>query len=170
MPANYVLLEKIVVGAAMAASVSFKSIPQTGYTDLKIVMSARGTAGSDRINLKIGFNGSTSTFTRREIYAETNAFGTESVADNNVGVFTGGSATVNTFGSAEINIPNYTSSNYKSFSVDSASEINTTVFGIWLTAGLWSTGTAISSVELIANSGSFAQHSTFTLYGVKVEC
>jgi hypothetical protein len=32
MTANYVLLEKITVGAAGAASVTFSGIPQTGYT------------------------------------------------------------------------------------------------------------------------------------------
>ena len=35
--ANYILLERITVGAAGAASVTFNNIPQPGYTDLKIV-------------------------------------------------------------------------------------------------------------------------------------
>ena len=40
MPENYVLLERTELNAA-AASVTFANIPQTGYTDLKIVVSAR---------------------------------------------------------------------------------------------------------------------------------
>jgi hypothetical protein len=36
MTANYVLLEKITVGAAGASSVTFSGIPQTGYTDLVV--------------------------------------------------------------------------------------------------------------------------------------
>jgi hypothetical protein len=47
MTANYVLLEKITVGAAGASSVTFSGIPQTGYTDLVVSSSARsiGTNG-----------------------------------------------------------------------------------------------------------------------------
>ena len=44
MPANYVLLEKITVGAAGASSVTFSGIPQTGYTDLVVKASARTDA------------------------------------------------------------------------------------------------------------------------------
>jgi hypothetical protein len=43
MTANYVLLEKITVGAAGAASVTFSGIPQTGYTDLVVKVSGRNT-------------------------------------------------------------------------------------------------------------------------------
>ena len=47
MAENYVLLETIELSQS-AASVTFDNIPQTGYTDLKIVMSARlTTAGYD---------------------------------------------------------------------------------------------------------------------------
>jgi hypothetical protein len=43
MPANYVLLEKITVGAAGASSVTFSGIPQTGYTDLVVKATTRDT-------------------------------------------------------------------------------------------------------------------------------
>jgi hypothetical protein len=47
MTANYVLLEKITVGAAGASSVTFSGIPQTGYTDLILKASIRtGTISS----------------------------------------------------------------------------------------------------------------------------
>jgi hypothetical protein len=46
MPANYVLLETAVVGAAGATSVTFNSIPQTGYTDLVIKYSLRTNRGT----------------------------------------------------------------------------------------------------------------------------
>jgi hypothetical protein len=44
MTANYVLLEKITVGAAGASSVTFSGIPQTGYTDLVVKCSIRSSA------------------------------------------------------------------------------------------------------------------------------
>ena len=34
---NYVLLERVVVGANGTTTVTFNNIPQSGYTDLKIV-------------------------------------------------------------------------------------------------------------------------------------
>ena len=42
MAQNYVLLERIELNATVS-SVSFNNIPQTGYTDLKVDMSVRGT-------------------------------------------------------------------------------------------------------------------------------
>ncbi len=63
MPANYVLLEKITVGAAGAASVTFSSIPQTGYTDLVLKTSAR----TSFFYLTVKFNGSTTGYSRRFI-------------------------------------------------------------------------------------------------------
>jgi hypothetical protein len=44
MTANYVLLEKITVGAAGASSVTFSGIPQTGYTDLVVKLTTRSSA------------------------------------------------------------------------------------------------------------------------------
>jgi hypothetical protein len=40
MPNNYVLLETIALTQA-AASVTFDNLPTSGYTDLKVVISAR---------------------------------------------------------------------------------------------------------------------------------
>ncbi len=39
MPANYVLLERIELNAS-AASITFSNIPQSGYTDLKLIVSS----------------------------------------------------------------------------------------------------------------------------------
>lgn len=166
MPANYVLLEKIVVGAAGASSVSFSSIPQTGYTDLVVKISARGTNSSAFSNLKLSLNGSTSTFSRKEIYAESGAVGAETGSDNIMGVTSAASATSSTFGSAELYIPNYTSSSYKSFNFDSVSENNSSTQAMWLTSGLWSTTSAITSIGFTLNAGNFAEGSSFYLYGV----
>jgi hypothetical protein len=58
-------------------------------------------------------------------------------------------ATANTFGNTEFYIPNYTSSNYKSFSVDGVTENNATA-AFALYAGLWSNTAAITSFRLNA--------------------
>ena len=86
-----------------------------------------------------------------------------------VGGLEGTGYTASTFGNAELYIPNYTSSNNKSFSADSVTENNATAAYSQLIAGLWSNVTAITSLSLAPSSGTFVQHSTATLYGVKAE-
>ena len=74
MPANYVLLERIELNAS-AASVTFSNIPQSGYTDLKIVMSIRG----DNTNNygSVLFNNSSTGYTRKILYGDgSNAYST----------------------------------------------------------------------------------------------
>jgi hypothetical protein len=64
MTANYVLLEKITVGAAGASSVTFSGIPQTGYTDLVVKASCiRFTSDTDWFYGS--FNGDATSFTAR---------------------------------------------------------------------------------------------------------
>jgi hypothetical protein len=75
-----------------------------------------------------------------------------------------------TFGNSEAYIPNYTSSNNKSVSIDTVVENNSsTVNIVALNAGLWSNTTAISLISIVPGSGSWVQYSTATLYGVKAE-
>ena len=152
--------------ASPVSSITFSNIPQ-GYTDFIVKGSLRGANASWGDNIKISFNGSTTSFTSREIYGESGATGSETLTTRNVGVGTGANATANTSGSFELYVPNYTSANYKSFSMDSVAENNTaTGYALWLTAGIWSNTSAITSLTLTCNGGSFVANSTFTLYGV----
>ena len=165
MPANYVLLEKITVGAAGASSVTFSGIPQTGYTDLVVKASARTDAAGFR-DLYISFNGSTSSFTNKTLGGS----GTAAYSNSNaryLGTIGGTNVTANTFISTETYIPNYTSSDYKSFSTDTVGETNATTVYAELMAGLWSNTAAITSIEIGAEfTTNFASGSTFTLYGI----
>jgi hypothetical protein len=67
-------------------------------------------------------------------------------------------------------IPNYTSSNYKSFSTDSVCESNAaSVYAQGFWSGLWSDTSAITSIsiaELAGASTNIAEHSTAYLYGI----
>jgi len=172
MPANYVLLEKITVGAAGASSVTFSGIPQTGYTDLVVKMSARGTDSAARVVPYLQFNGSTSSYSAIRLYGQdssttgsaANEGGTNAIYSNRMPA---AGATANTFGNMEFYIPNYTSSNYKSNSSESATENNSsTNWNLSMVAGLWSNTAAITSITVTPDAGSFAQYSTFYLYGV----
>ena len=159
--------------ASPVASVTFSSIPQ-GYTDLMLVASSRGTRASQEDPTYIRFNGNSSS-----IYSDRYLYGNGSAAYS--GSATGptliqyfaqpaASATANTFGSINIYIPNYTSSNYKSVSADALFENNsatTDYTRAQLSAGLFSSTSPITSITYGTYHGpAFATNSTFTLYGV----
>jgi hypothetical protein len=77
------------------------------------------------------------------------------------------SFTASTFANNEVTIPNYTSSNFKSYSVDSVTENNATQAYAIFVAGLWSNTAAITSITLGLSSANFVQYSTAYLYGIK---
>jgi len=162
MPANYVLLERIELNDS-AASVTFSNIPQTGYTDLLIKVSARSTSAN---NIYMTLNGSTTNYASRYLYGSGTAAASGNDTTRYVGTTSDSSNTANTFGNAEIYIPNYTSSNYKSVSADSVAETNATTVYSAITAQLWSNTAAITSISLFPSSGSYVQYSTFSLYGL----
>ena len=166
MPANMVLLEKIVVGAAGASSVTFSGIPQTGYTDLVLKGSPRdSTSGGGASAVKVQFNGSAANFTSRWLYGDGSAVGSATSQPRLIGVAPGTGYTANTFGNFEFYIPNYTSSNYKSGSSDNVLENNATAVNMGFNAVLWSDTSAITSITLTTDAN-FVQYSTFYLYGV----
>ena len=155
------------VGSAGASTIVFSSIPQ-GYTDLKIVVSGRVSGAGADFHLNTYLNGNTSSYTARAVYGTGAAAAsyTSTVAGYS-GSLMGTSGTANTFGSAEIYIPNYTSSNYKSYSVDNVTETNGATVRTDLLAGLWSNTAAVTSLTLTTDDGTaFVQYSTATLYGI----
>lgn len=165
MPNNYVLLDRIELNAS-AASVTFDNIPQSGYTDLKIVMSTRSSASATVGYLTVAFNGSTANFSTRGLYGYGSGVGSFTTPSNFGGELVANSATASTFSNFEMYIPNYRSSNFKSYSVDSVGENNGTLAQATLNAGLWSQTASITSVAFTPNSGSFLAGSTFSLYGI----
>ena len=178
MAGNHVLLETIDLTQS-ASSVTFDNIPQTGYTDLKIVMSCRtsgtGSAGAgyqERVN--VYFNGTTTSYSERWIQAEGgttvnsgttyfNAAGSNGLAGTTVP----SDWTANTFNNTELYIPNYNStSTYKSWSVDAAAENNGSFGSLMLAACLWSNNSAITTIAISPKANSWVTGSTFSLYGV----
>ena len=168
MPNTYFKIASVTVGSGGASTIDFTSIPST-YTDLCVKGSLRGANASWGDNIKVSLNGSTTSFTSREIYGESGATGSETLTTRNVGVASGANATASTFGSFEFYLPNYLSSNYKSISMDSVSENNaSTGYALWLTAGLWSNTAAVTQITFTPNSATtWLQYSTATLYGIK---
>jgi uncharacterized BrkB/YihY/UPF0761 family membrane protein len=77
------------------------------------------------------------------------------------------SYTTSTFGNSSIYIPNYTSSIAKSISNDGTNENNATAASVGFIAGLWTGTSAISTIRMTADTGSYVQYSSFYLYGIK---
>jgi hypothetical protein len=160
-------LSTVTVGAGGVASVTFSNIPQ-GYTDLKVVASARSDRGGEFTDyISILPNASTSNLSSRFIFFSNTT--RNSSTDNRVYVATNSStSTTNTYGSAEFYIPNYTSSNYKSIMADGVTENNSTSNYGHVSSGLWSSNAAITSLTLVSLNGvNWVANSTFSLYGIK---
>ena len=161
---SYDALASVTVPSGGVSSVTFAGIP-TGYSHLQI----RGTylnssAGSALINL----NGdTTNTWPFHQLY------GTGSSAVSNA-------STTSTFGQLSYgdgsstapvgfvcDILDYANNNkYKTFRTLSGNDTNGAGY-ILLRSNLWQSTSAITSMVLTAQSGSFAQYSSFALYGVK---
>ena len=169
MPNNMVLLETIALTQS-AASVTFDNLPTSGYTDLKIVASARGTSSSTLDVMQMYFNGNQSiTYSWRFLRGDgSSATSSNSTSVN--GVFVGltdaANNTASTFSNTEIYIPNYRSTSNKSISVDSVHEQNGTTAYAELIAGLAPLTSAITSATIFAAGASFVANSTFSLYGI----
>lgn len=166
MATTYTLIDKTILTADQA-SVSFTGLGSysSDYTDLLVKYSARGDSNT---SLKLSFNGVTTNLSDRYLFGAGSgspASGTDSYIYLND--LNPPAATANTFGNGEAYIPNFSSSNYKSVSADSVTENNGTTAYIMLTAGLWSSTAAITSIQLSAGSGNIVSGSSFYLYGIK---
>ena len=162
MANTYTLIASNTVGSGGAASVTFSSIPAT-YTDLVVKMSARSSS-TNAEGVYISLNGSAANFTGRYLLGDGTS-ASSGVLAQYVGSIFAAVGTANTFNNTDIYLPNYTSSNYKSFSVDNVAENNATTGYQNLIAGLWSITSTITSLTLTCTG--FVQYSTFYLYGIK---
>jgi hypothetical protein len=163
MAQSYQLISAQILSST-TATITFSNIPQN-YTDILIKWSTRSNRSSTTDPMRIGFNGSTSSFSNKYL----NGNGSTPVAGSGaryLGEATGNTVTASTFANGEIYIQNYAGSNNKSGFSENVSENNITESLQTLSTTLWSSSSAITSVELTLDNGSFMQHSTFALYGI----
>jgi hypothetical protein len=177
MANTFIKIASVAVGSGGSAAMSFTSIPAT-YTDLCIKISGRnlqtpdlttyidmiinGDTGAyyDQKNISGMFNSTIS----NQTWSNQNSFYLYQINATN--------STASTFSNTELYIPNYTSTNSKSISVDGVAESNTATGNVRvmaLSVGLYhpASNVAITAITLTANGGNFVQYSTATLYGIK---
>lgn len=154
--------------ATSAASITFSSIPST-YTDIQVLIAARSDAAQNYEDLRLKFNGATTGYSAKGLYSVNSSTVTSwTTTSSYCGACCAANDTANTFGNSQIYIANYASSNYKTYSSESAAENNGTGMNIDMYSGLWSNTAAITSINLFCDSGgNFVQYSTFYLYGIK---
>lgn len=174
MANTFIAIATVTVGAGTTSSIEFTSIPAT-YTDLYVLLSLRddraSTAGD---NVKVTFNSNNNAvYSYRLLYAGGGAAGSDSGTNEvqtRINYTNADNQTASTFGSLNMYVPNYTSSNAKSMSSEGVSESNSTDPYMGLTAGLWNPATqaAITSIKFQPYNGTnWKQYSTATLYGIK---
>jgi len=159
------------VGAG-GGNITFNNIPQTN-TDLMILVSCRGLEASVTNQLYLQFNGSgaSGSYSVSRLNGNGSAGASDRASGANGDFFYAGnfcpnaSATSNTFGSASLYIPNYTSASLKQVVIDGVAENNATFSTQVLSAGLIISSAPITSITLGA-FGTFAQNSTVTIYGI----
>lgn len=174
MPANYVLLGEYTT-SVNTAFVTFSKIPQTGYTDLKVVISSRddrsGQPNGD-IGIQIGYNGTINTgsiYTMRRLGGSGASVFSDSSSTTSFGIGMSASttATANIFGNSEFYIPNYTSSVTKYLSAEGVSENNATTAFAVINSGFMATNDPITDIKMFPYLASnFIANSTFSLYGI----
>jgi hypothetical protein len=173
-PTDYESIQTITVGSGGQASVTFSSIPST-YTHLQIRAIGRSTNSGSRIRIR--FNSDTSTQSSYHyLFGSGTAAGAGGGANQatsgavDIGLIPVATATANLFGATIADILDYTNTNkYKT--VRSLQGLDTNNTGtenlIMLTSSAWLSTSAITSIELIPNTFSFAEYSSFALYGIK---
>jgi hypothetical protein len=176
MATTFIKIASVTVGSGGASSISFSSIPAT-YTDLVLKVSARTDSSGTSKEFRVNFNSDTgANYDWIRIYGDGGAavsqkgstIGAPYTSFVLAGGANGSTTTSSTFANNEIYVPNYANTSaYKSTSSESAVENNATDAYVLLTAGIWKSNSAISSVQITTNSGNFVQYSTATLYGIK---
>ena len=167
MANTFYLIQTVTVTAAGgAATIEFTNIPQT-YTDLVLHLSARSSYGAVGDDLYLYFNGTVTNRSGRFVYGNGSSAAAISVSDH-AGTMTSDTATASVFGNTTIYFPNYASANIKSLSSDSVSENNATTAYTDLTAGLWNSTAAITSIQIptAGGRGVWKQYSSASLYGI----
>jgi hypothetical protein len=173
MANTFKAIATVTVGAGGTSAITFSSIPST-YTDLVVKLSSRQNLAQIYGVLNIQFNGTGGTaYSYRLIEGNGSSVssGGQTSVDSIYGVYSdnGANSTANTFSNIEMYVPNYTSSNFKSVSLDQVSENNaTTAFAI-LNAGIWANTSAITQITFSTggSGANFVQYTTATLYGIK---
>ena len=161
----YESIATVTVGSGGASSAIFSGIP-SGYSHLQI----RSMSLFSNARLDITFNGDTSSSYSYHLVqgAGASAYAEGSGSVGSIRVWPNGNSTSNSYPNlAIIDILDYanTSKNKTARILNGFDQNGSGI--ISLNSGAWFSTSAITSITLAPNTGTFQQYSSFALYGVK---
>jgi hypothetical protein len=169
---SYESIATATVGSGGQSTVTFSSIPST-YTHLQIRSIGRTNRDSVFDDLRLKINTDTgNSFYRHFLYG---TGGAGALGGNQTGVLvgawgggmTGANAQANVFAAAIVDILDYANTN-KNKTIRGFDGFDNNGDGIVaLSSSLWSSTSAINSIEISAIGGTIQQYSSFALYGIK---
>lgn len=166
----YDALATVTVPSGGSASIDFVGIP-TGYKHLQLRVLLKRTGGTAADNTNIRFNSdSGSNYSWHQLYGDGSGVAAGAGTSQTSIRAVHSDSTANVYGVGVIDILDYASiSKNKTVRLLAGWEDNNATTGYMLMrSGLWmNSSTAISSISLIPNSGTFVQYSQAALYGVK---
>jgi len=167
----YDALATVTVPSGGAASITFAGIP-TGYKHLQI----RGIGKTTRVTYGAGtmvqFNGDTAAnYANHELFgdgAAAYAAAGTGVSSIRVDAANATTSSANVFGVAVIDLLDYANtSKNKTLRALSGTDVNGAGGTIALNSGVWLNTSAITSITLFPEVGTFMQYSSYGLYGVR---
>lgn len=160
--ATYEPIAATTLGSA-ASSITFSSIAST-WTDLRLVLTAKGTSSNYPYMRFNSDSGSNYSLTRLQGDGSSAASGRQS---NQTELFLiNGSLDTTIPGLITVDIFSYAGSTYKTFLTTGSTDQNGVGYVVRI-AGLWRSTSAITSVYLYTSPDQFAAGTTATLYGIK---
>lgn len=169
---SYEAIESFTVGSGGTGTITFSSIPST-FKHLQIRLSAATTTSAgDGAYFNIRFNSdSGSNYSYHDLYGVGSGTPTASGLATQTAIYgqrISEAGNTNIFGAGVIDILDYTSTNKnKTLRMLGGYDANGSG-SIYEVSGAWyNSSTAISSITLTPDTNSFAQYSTFALYGIK---
>ena len=153
---TYTPIATTTLGSA-ASSVTFSSI--SGYTDLRLIMQFKSTAGG---SLQLRFNGSTSGYSRT--YLQGDGSSASSGRSSNLDrLYLAGCYGTNQE-THIVDLMNYANTSTAKTVLVRDSVPSDLTFAM---VGLWNNTSAITSIVVTSDSTTFITGSTFTLYGIQ---
>lgn len=161
---TYTQIASTTLGSS-AASVTFSSIPST-YTDLVIVSFSANTAINGN-GQGIRFNSDTATnYSKTYLYGDgTSAVSGRGTSQTNISISNLPISSTGVFAATVTNIQNYSNATTYKTVLSRGGGANTGNLVIAY-VGTWRSTAAITTIDLINDSGSFITGSTFNLYGI----
>lgn len=162
---SYESIATTTVGAGGSATITFSSIPST-YSHLQIRYIARNTTAIDSFIIRFNSDIS-SNYARHKLTGDGATASAVAATSATYMASSDYPTATSTFAAGVIDILDYANTNkYKTMRLLAGYDANGSGL-VDFRSNLWMSTNAVTTITITANSNSFAQYSSFALYGVK---